>query len=269
MSYFVSLSLRGKATGKEIMSHVLEGKTALITGGAQRIGRAIALALAEAGINVAIHFNRSEKQAEETVNEAVRSGVKAWKVQAELSVKSEVEHVISEAQVQAGSIDFLINNASIFHESVLDDVNVEELYHTLNINAVAPLILSRNFIRQTDRGVIINLLDNRIKRIDLNHVSYQLSKNMLYSLTKMMAIEYAPRIRVNGIAPGIILPPVDKVEQFTKKHSSKTLVQRHGDPKDITDAVLFLLMHTFITGEVIYIEGGQNLKDLNLESVIQ
>ncbi len=246
------------------MSDSIKGKTALVTGAAQRIGRAIALALAQAGINVVVHFNTSVKQAEDTVAEALHAGVNAWKVQADLSVTHEAERLIAEAHKKAGPIDFLINNASVFPETGLDDVHPDELYTTLQINAVAPLILSRHFKRQTVTGAIINILDNRINRIDTGHVSYQLSKNMLFTLTQMMAIEYAPGIRVNGIAPGIILPPAGKAEKFTNKHSSHTLLQRQGEVKNITDTVLFLLSNTFITGEVIYIEGGQNLKDLHL-----
>jgi len=246
------------------MSDSIKGKTALVTGAAQRIGRAIALALAQAGIHVVVHYNLSEKQAEKTVAEALHSGVKAWKVQADLSVTREAEQMITEAHDQAGAIDFLINNASVFPENGLDDVHPDGLYTTLHINAIAPLILSRHFKRQAGTGAIINILDNRIHRIDPGHVSYQLSKNMLFTLTQMMAIDYAPGIRVNGIAPGIILPPVGKAEKFTSKHSSLTLLQRKGEVKNITDTVLFLLSNTFITGEVIYIEGGQNLKDLHL-----
>ncbi|MBN1292682.1 MAG: SDR family oxidoreductase [Candidatus Latescibacteria bacterium] len=247
----------------------INGKTALVTGGSQRIGRAITLALAKAGAHVVIHYNRSEKQADETVTEVVRSGVKAWKIQAELSAPDEVEQLISKVHNQYGRIDYLINNASVFPESSLVTLSMEEMNHTININAAAPLILSRNFVRQTKNGVIINLLDNRIKRFDLNHVSYQLSKSMLCTLTKMMAIEYAPHVRVNGIAPGIILPPVGKKEIFQGKQQSKTLLRPHGDLEDITDAVLFLLSHKFMTGEILYIEGGQNLKDLKLESVVE
>lgn len=246
------------------MSDSIKGKTALVTGAAQRIGRAIALALAQAGIHVVVHYNSSEKQAEKTVAEALHSGVKAWKVQADLSVTHEAEQMITEAHNQAGTIDFLINSASVFPETCLDDVHPDDLYTTLHINAITPLILSRHFKRQAGTGAIINILDNRIHRIDPGHVSYQLSKNMLFTLTQMMAIDYAPGIRVNGIAPGIILPPVGKAETFRNKHSALTLLQRKGEVKNITDTVLFLLSNTFITGEVIYIEGGQNLKDLHV-----
>ncbi len=246
------------------MSDSLKGKTALVTGAAQRIGRAIALALAQAGINVVVHCNTSVIQAEKTVTEALHAGVKAWKVQADLSVTNEAEQLIAEAHDKAGTIDFLINNAAVFPETGLDDVHPDDLFSTLQINAVAPLILSRHFKRQTVTGVIINILDNRIDRVDTGHVSYQLSKNMLFTLTQMMAIDYAPGIRVNGIAPGIILLPDGTAEKLTNKYSSQTLLQCRGDVKNITDTVLFLLSNTFITGEVIYIEGGQNLKDLRL-----
>jgi len=244
-------------------THALKGKTALVTGGAKRIGRAIALGLAGTGINVVIHYNSSEKEAGETVSQACDRGVRAWKVRGDLTITTEAERVFQEAVDAAGAIDFLINNASVFTASVLSDIDYDDLRATLGLNAVAPLVLSECFARQKGDGVIINLLDSRIKHYDLNHVSYQISKNILYYLTEALAVEYAPRIRVNAVAPGLILPPAGKDESYLKRLSHNTLLNRHGDPSDITDAVLFLLSSTFITGEVIYVDGGQNLKEIS------
>ena len=244
---------------------ILTGKTALITGGARRIGRAITLRLAEAGINVVIHYNASAKEAETVAALAIQQGVKAWTIQADLSVTDEVESIFPRLHGDSGSVDFLINNASVFPKSHLTELDTGELFRTLTVNAVAPLILANSFIRQADTGAIVNILDSRILRLDLDHASYQLSKNMLHTLTGMMAIEYAPRFRVNAVAPGMILPPVDQDETFLKKQVAPRFnrgvkVMNRDRLADVTEAVLFLLSHGFIIGEVIFIDGGQNLK---------
>ena len=239
---------------------ILTGKTALITGGARRIGRAITLRLAEAGINVVIHYNASTKEAETVAALAIQQGVKAWTIQADLSVTDEVESIFPRLHGDSGSVDFLINNASVFPKSHLTELDTGELFRTLTVNAVAPLILANSFIRQADTGAIVNILDSLILRLDLDHASYQFSKNMLHTLTGMMAIEYAPRFRVNAVAPGMILPPVDQDETFLKKQVGKALVRKRDRLADVTEAVLFLLSHGFVTGEVIFVDGGQNLK---------
>jgi len=237
-----------------------KGKTALVTGGARRIGRAITLRLAEAGINVIIHCNTSGREAEAVAALARKQGVEAWTVRADLSIIDEVESIFPRLQSDTGSVDFLINNASVFPKSHLTELETDELFRTLTVNAVAPLILANNFVRQTDTGAIVNILDSRILRFDLDHAAYQLSKTMLNTLTGMMAIEYAPRFRVNAVAPGMILPPADQDKTFLEKRHGATLMRNSDRLADVTEAVLFLLSHGFVTGEVIFVDGGQNLK---------
>ena len=244
-------------------SRDIQGKTALVTGGAQRIGRAIALRLAEAGINVVIHYNTSEREAEEVAAEARSCGVSAWTVKADLSVISDIENLFPALGESTDSIDFLINNASIFPESSLMSLEAHEFFNTITVNTIAPLILSRAFVRQTDKGGIIHVLDNRVNRIDTHHVSYHLSKKMLHSLTEIMALEYAPGITVNGVAPGLILSPVDKDASYLEKQAPKTLLNRQDCLANVPEAVLFLLSQTFVTGEVLSVDGGQNIKNLS------
>ena len=238
----------------------VKGKTALVTGGARRIGRAITLRLAEAGINVVIHCNTSGREAEEVAALARKQGVEAWTVRADLSIIDEVESIFPRLRGDTGPVDYLINNASVFTKSHLTELETDELFRTLTVNAVAPLILANNFVRQTDTGAIVNILDSRILRFDLDHASYQLSKTMLNTLTGMMAIEYAPRFRVNAVAPGMILPPADRDETFLEKQHGAALIRNRDRLADVTEAVLFLLSHGFVTGEVIFVDGGQNLK---------
>lgn len=244
----------------------LKGKTALVTGATRRIGRAVACALAESKVNVVIHHHTAEgKDVDDVVAHVQGLGVKSWGLQADLSNIDEVGSFFEKTRDMAGGIDFLINNASIFVPSTLSTLTMQELNHTLMINAIAPLKLSQHFAQQTQEGCIVNMLDSRIKQYDLNHAAYQLSKNMLYHITEMMAIECAPHIRVNGVAPGLILPPEDKDEAFLQKQIHRNLLQRSGKMSDITDAVLFLLSNTFITGEILFIDGGQNIKGVPYE----
>ena len=239
----------------------MKGKTALVTGAARRIGKAIAYALAENHVNVIVHYCSSTgKDVDEALTDINVPGVETWKFQSDFSNIDNVDNFFEKIQSSIGTVDFLINNASTFSPSKLTTLSIQELNHTLAINSIAPFRLSQHMAKQKNEGSIINILDSRVKQYDMNYAAYQLSKNMLYHMTEMMAVEFAPQIRVNGIAPGIILPPQGKDEPYIQKRSHRNLFNRSGKLSDITDAVLFLLSNTFITGEVLFIDGGQNLK---------
>jgi len=239
----------------------LEGKTALVTGASRRIGRALAHAFAEAGMHVVIHYNSSAAEAEKTALEARRYGVMSWTLSADLAVTEDAGKLMDEAFDMAGTVDVLINNASVFPPSRLRDLGAEELFATIGINAMAPLALSREFAERAGNGSIVNMLDSRVGGLDLGHVAYQLSKDMLLTLTRMMAVEFAPGIRVNAIAPGLILAPEHRGDDYLEKLAEKTLLRRHGRLEDITSAALFLLSNGFMTGEVIAVDGGRNTKE--------
>ncbi|HBO83827.1 MAG: hypothetical protein A2073_02660 [Deltaproteobacteria bacterium GWC2_42_11] len=249
----------------KISDNSLAGKTALVTGGAVRIGSAMVNALAKNGVNVVIHYHASEDEAEKLVKEIKKLGVNGCKVCADLSRVHETEELFKEVQSKAGKIDFLINSAAVFDKSSIPDISIENLHRTLMINSFAPLLLSRKFSKQTNKGAIINLLDSRVTRYDLKRVSYQLSKNLLCHLTKMMALEFAPDIRVNAVAPGLILPPCGKDESYIEKERHRNLLQQGGKLNNITDTIIFLLSNEFVTGETIFVDGGENLKERLLD----
>ncbi len=208
-----------------------------------------------------MHYcSSADKDVDEALTDINVPGVETWKFKSDFSNIDNVDSFFEKIQSSIGTVDFLINNASIFSPSKLSTLSIQELNHTLAINSIAPFRLSQHMAKQKQEGSIINILDSRTKRYDMNHAAYQLSKNMLYHMTEMMAVELAPQIRVNGIAPGIILPPDGKDESYTKKLSHRNLFNRSGNLSDITDAVLFLLSNTFITGEILFIDGGENLK---------
>ena len=208
-----------------------------------------------------MHYCSSpDKDVEEALTDINVPGVETWKFQSDFSNIDNVDIFFEKIESSIGTVDFLINNASVFTPSKLTTLSVRELNNTLAINSIAPFRLSQHVAKQKMEGSIINILDSRVKRYDMNYAAYQLSKNMLHHMTEMMAVEFAPQISVNGIAPGIILPPDGKDESHVQKLIHRNLFNRSGKLSDITDAVLFLLSNTFITGEVLFIDGGENLK---------
>lgn len=238
----------------------LDGKTALVTGAAKRIGRAIALALADEGANVVVHYNKSAAEAEALVGEIQARGVKAWAIKADLGVREEYEGLIPRAIEAAGSLDFLVNNASVFEPGGVGDLTFEDLLSTMETNAWAPLVLSREFARLARRGGIVNILDSHSAAHDRSHAAYILSKHMLHALTTMTALEFAPDVTVNAVAPGLILPPPGKDEAYLLKLAERLPLRRYGAPEDVADAVVFLLGNNFITGQFIYVDGGSHLR---------
>jgi len=238
----------------------LSGQTALVTGSARRIGRVIALALAREGVHVVVHYNTSAEAAEATAEEIRSTGVSAWTVQADLASPSQPERLFARAAELAGSIDILVNNASVFPESRLEDVTAEELARNVNLHAFAPLALGRALAARRRGGSIVNLLDARIVDCDAAHVAYHLSKRMLYALTRMMALRFAPDVRVNAVAPGLILPPAGSDESRLHRLAETNPLRRWGEPEDVAAAVVFLLRSGFITGQVIFVDGGRHMK---------
>ncbi len=239
---------------------ILKGKTALITGAAKRVGRAVALAMAERGINTVIHYSSSPEEADETVRLSRKLGVESAKISCDFKESSGVKNLLKTAAELTGSIDILINSASVYPVDSLDNLDPEDLSEVLNINTMAPFILAREFGRVCNGGSIINFLDARMTDFETKHISYQLSKQMLFSLTRMMALELAPGIRVNAVAPGIIIPENSNNESMIKKLKNGNPLNRIGRLDEVTDSVLFLLENSFITGQVIYVDGGRNIR---------
>ena len=238
----------------------LAGRTALVTGAARRIGRAVALALADEGASVVVHCGSSREEAEETANAIRQKGVNAWTVQADLSDPAEAEGIFARAVEAAGPVDILVNSASIFPPSRLADFTVEELHRNVQINAMAPLQIARGFAAQGREGAIVNFLDTRMADYDAEHAAYHLSKRMLFTLTRMMAMEFAPRVRVNAVAPGLILPPDAKGRDDFERLAHTNPLQKVGTVEGVVDAVLFLLRADFVTGEVLFIDGGRRMR---------
>ncbi len=245
----------------------LKNQTAIVTGAARRIGRAVAVALAREGVNVVVHYLSSPEDAERTALEARAHGVQAWTLPADLADPAQAEALVPRARELAGALDILVNNASIFPKNRLADFTAEDLAANMQVNAFAPLVLARAFAilerpsRDNRPGPsIINLLDSRITDYDEEHAAYHLSKRMLFALTRMMALEFAPVVRVNAVAPGAVLAPEGESEPYLEVMKSTNPLRRFGDAEGVTSATLFLLRSDFVTGQVIYVDGGRHLK---------
>jgi len=237
----------------------LKGQTALVTGAGRRIGEAIALALAEQQANVVIHYRHSGSRAESLRQSLVARGVQAFSVKADFDNPEEADSVIKRARREAGPIQILLNSASEFQPEPLDAMTHASLVHNMTVNAWAPFALTRAFARQTTSGKVVNFIDAQVAGHDLTHASYILSKHLLATLTTMTALQYAPGITVNAVAPGLILPPEGKDDSYLENLAKSLPLKRHGGLADITRAVLFLLESEFVTGQVIYVDGGRHL----------
>lgn len=243
------------------MAQSIQGKTALITGAALRIGRATALALARQGSNIIIHYLHSAADAEKLCDELRALGVQAWALPADFDRREEVEMLIPRALEAAGGLDILINNASIFPMDTMSSLNFENLVQNLEVNAWTPFVLGRAFAGAVERGAIVNMLDSRLDGYDWMHVGYILSKQVLELMTRMMALNFAPGVTVNAVAPGLILPPPGMDESYIDKLIYTVPLKEHGQPEDIADAIIYLVTSRYCTGEVIYVDGGRHLME--------
>jgi NAD(P)-dependent dehydrogenase (short-subunit alcohol dehydrogenase family) len=238
----------------------LAGKTALITGSARRLGRAMALTLAEKGVHIVIHYHASGDSACSLEQELGRYEGRAWTIQADLLDTGQVETLFERALSLAGHLDILINNASIYPRETFSDFSIESLQAHMQLHATAPLLLSRLFAQQQRPGHILNILDTRILSYDREHLAYHLGKRSLLSLTRILARELAPDIAVNAIAPGLILPPPGKGDDYLQDLAHCNPLHKVGRPQDVTQAMLFLLHSQFVTGQVLYVDGGYHMK---------
>ncbi|MBU1347875.1 MAG: SDR family oxidoreductase [Alphaproteobacteria bacterium] len=233
---------------------------ALVTGGARRIGRAIVLALARAGHDVAIHHRESDDEAESLAVDVRALGRRAALLSADLTDEAATRALIPEAAAALGPLSVLVNNASVFEDDRVGDLSRKTWDLHLETNLRAPVVLAEAFAAQApDGSAIVNLLDQRVLKPDPRFFSYALSRNGLWWATRTLAQALAPRIRVNGVGPGPTLASIHQDEaQFAAEQAAMPL--GHGpDPEDIAKAVLYLVDAGSVTGQMIAVDGGQHL----------
>ena len=235
---------------------------ALITGGGRRIGKAIALAVGEAGFDVAIHHRGRADEAKEVVQSLHALGRKATAFSADLAIEAEVQALVPTITAALGPVTLLINNASLFEDDRIETQTRATWDAHMETNLRAPIVLAQAMaaaLPEDAEGLILNLLDQRVLKLNPQFFSYTLSKAALWQATKTLAQALAPRIRVNGIGPGPTLPSIHQAAGEFEAEAANTLLQRRADPSQIAQAVRYLIDARSVTGQMIAIDGGQHL----------
>ena len=239
----------------------MEAKKIIITGGATRIGAAIAKKLSGSNKEIVIHFNRSKIKAENLRKKLQNYGTKVYLVKGDLSKEKDINKIIKFAKSKLKYFDCLINNASLFENDKLENFKTDSWEKHISTNLRAPALLSKEFSKNIKGGNnnIINLIDQRVFKLTPYFFSYTISKTGLYTLTKTSAISLAPNIRVNGIAPGPTIKNKRQSEKHFKKQYLATLLKKQVDVEEICNAVDFFIKSRSITGQVLAIDSGQSL----------
>ena len=239
-------------------------KTIFITGAAKRIGKEIALTFKELGWNIIIHYNSSKKDADDLANQINKDNPNSAKtVQGNLDIKEDVQKILSEVSETFPSIDVLVNNASTFYPTPIDEISEDHWERLIGSNLKGPLFLIQGLKEQlkSSKGSIINITDTNLSKGVPNFSIYSAAKAGLEAITKGLARELAPDIKVNAIAPGAMLEPPDVT--WTEEQKNKVIenipLNRMGSEKDIADAVSFLARSEDITGQIIKVDGGRSL----------
>ena len=239
-------------------------KTIFITGAAKRIGKEIALTFKELGWNIIIHYNSSKKDADDLADQINKDNPNSAKtVQGNLDIKEDVQKILSEVSETFPSIDVLVNNASTFYPTPIDEISEDHWDKLIGSNLKGPLFLIQGLKKQlqASKGSIINITDTNLSKGVPNFSIYSAAKAGLEAITKGLARELAPDIKVNAIAPGAMLEPpnVTWTEEQKNKVIENIPLNRMGSEKDIADAVSFLARSEYITGQIIKVDGGRSL----------
>lgn len=243
---------------------------ALVTGGARRLGRAMVLALARAGRDVAIHYNGSGDEAEQVAAEARALGVRAQVFAADLLDLDAAEALVPRVTDAMGQLSVLVNNASIFEHDTLATATRESWDRHLGSNLRAPFILSQAFAAQAPKAdrsgaepvaqaLIVNMVDQRVLKPTPEFLTYAIAKAALWDMTRMLAQALAPDIRVNAIGPGPTLRGARQTEDAFARQRGATILQRGADPEDVAATLTYLLAAKAVTGQMICVDGGQHL----------
>lgn len=234
----------------------------LVTGAAKRLGRAIALRLADEGFDVAIHFRSSRADAELLAAEITAQGRRTALIEADLAAEAEVQEIVKRATGALGPLSALVNCASVFEDDRIESVSRASWDRHLETNLRAPLVLSQNFAAQVPAGgsgAIVNIIDQAVLNLTPQYLSYTVSKAALWTLTQTLAQALAPRIRVNAVAPGPSLKAERQSQANFERQVHATLLQRPSEPADIAGAVHYLLSARAVTGQMIAVDSGQHL----------
>lgn len=233
-------------------------KSAIITGGAHRLGRSICLGLADMGYHIVLHYGSSKAEAQDTKKQIEEKGVQCQLVSLDLS-KANAGPTLFDRINPDFRVEVLVNSASIFQPSGFDNESEDLLDLHYKINFRSPYSLLKSFVNRYKSGHIINILDTKVAHHKTDHLDYLITKKALRDLTKMAAVSCGPEFRVNGIAPGLILPPAGEDHSYLENKAKDIPLQSVGDPGQIQKAVRYLVKNPFLTGQILYIDGGEHL----------
>ena len=237
----------------------VKNKTVLVTGAAKRLGKAIALHLADHGFNIALHYNSSKAEAMQTAQVICKKGVRCELFAADLAQESQVKELMPIVYKAFGNLSLLVNSASIFIPNEFGDQDLSLYHKHWQINYTAPYILSCGFKRLVKKGQIINLIDTNVVKYHSAYADYLTTKKALSEFTKMSAVAWGPSIRVNGISPGMILAPVNNQKDDRQLRSNKIPLKRVGDTQYILKTLDHLLGNDYVTGQIMAVDGGESL----------
>jgi NAD(P)-dependent dehydrogenase (short-subunit alcohol dehydrogenase family) len=240
----------------------LNGKVALVTGGAKRLGKAIVSALAARGCKVVVHYHTSRAEAEQTVGELLAAGREAIAVRADITQEAEVDRMIETAVARFGRIDILVNNAAVFFRTPAETLTVEEWEQVMEVNLTGTFLCAHKIglrMREWGWGHIINMADVAGLRPWADYIPYSVSKACVITFTQGLAMELAPQVMVNAIAPGPILFQDDTPPEVRRREIDKTLLKRAGTPEEVAELVVFVAESDYSTGSVFPVDGGRSL----------
>jgi len=240
--------------------HSLKNRpAALITGAAKRLGRALALALADRGFDIAASYRLSEQAAFSLRDEIRSKGVECELAKRDLREHSEAESLMDWALKTFPNLSAVVNNASVYTAGTILETEPGDLERDLALHLTAPFALVRGFAASEAEGVVVNVLDARISRASTTRFSYLLSKKALADFTAIAAAELGPGIRVNGVAPGLILPPEGENDDYLDALAENIPAKRSGTVEEFVSAVLFLIDNEYVTGQTVFVGGGLDL----------
>ena len=239
----------------------MEAKKIVITGSATRIGASIAKSLADYDVKITLHYNKSTKEVKKLKAELENFGSEVFLIKADLSKITQAKKIIPFAYKKMKGLDCLINNASIFEKDDLSNFNEKSFNNHLNVNLKAPAILTQDFKKylKSNKGNIVNIIDQRIFKLTPYFFSYTLSKAGLQTLTKTSAMALSPNIRVNGIAPGPTIKNKRQSESHFKKQWKSLILKDKVDPENICETVKYFIYNDNVTGQIISVDSGQSL----------
>jgi NAD(P)-dependent dehydrogenase (short-subunit alcohol dehydrogenase family) len=235
---------------------------ALITGAGRRIGRALAVAMAGAGYDIAVHYRSSEAEASALADEITALGRRAHVLKADLADEAQTRDLVGAARRALGPVTLLVNNASVFEDDRIETFASDTWRAHMEVNLHAPLLLAQAFAAELPDGMsgqILNVLDQRVWNPNPQFFTYSLSKAALWTATRTLAQALAPRIRVNAIGPGPTLPSIHQTAEMFQSEAANVLLERRAELADLTAAALYLIDAPSVTGQMIAVDGGQHL----------